>query len=67
VGIFLYPYLTGHFSNAVIFLVAGIGLAALCGVLRCCFAEGDCTEREYMPPTSTAEHHGTHPRATSRP
>jgi len=35
VAIFLYPYLTGHFSNAVLYLVAGIGLAVLCGILRC--------------------------------
>lgn len=48
VGIFLFPYLTGHFSNAVIFLVAGIGLAVLCGILRCSYEEGDCTEREYL-------------------
>ncbi len=25
VAIFLYPYLTGHFSNAILYLVAGIG------------------------------------------
>jgi hypothetical protein len=45
VGIFLYPYLTGHFSNAVIYLVAGIGLAVLCGILRCVCIEGDCPDR----------------------
>ena len=27
VAIFLYPYVTGHLSNALIFLVTGIGLA----------------------------------------
>lgn len=48
VGIFLFPYLTGHFHNAIIFLVAGIGLAVLCGILRCFYTEGDCTEREYL-------------------
>ena len=48
VGIFLFPYLTGHFHNAVFFLVAGIGLAVLCGILRCYYTEGDCTEREYL-------------------
>ncbi len=67
VGVFLYPYLTGHFSNAVLFLVAGIGLAVLCGVLRCCLAEGDCTEREFTSRGAAAEHHHTHPQATSRP
>ena len=50
VGIFLYPYITGHFTNGIFFLVAGIGLAVLCGILRCGCAEGDCTERHYIPP-----------------
>lgn len=67
VGIFLFPYLTGHFSDAVLFLVAGIGLAVLCGILRCCYTEGDCSEREYheakgcpesnaLPPSSAQPH-----------
>lgn len=64
VGIFLYPYLTGHFSNAVLYLVAGIGLAVLCGVLRCCFAEGDCTEREYLTPKAS-ESDRSHPHTPS--
>jgi hypothetical protein len=66
VGVFLYPYLTGHFSNAVLFLVAGIGLAVLCGVLRCCFAEGDCTEREYQHAKAETESK-TPPHAPSHP
>jgi hypothetical protein len=69
VGLFLYPYLTGHFSNAVIFLVAGIGLAVLCGILRCSFEEGDCTEREYLAPKSAANTpstHARHPHTASR-
>jgi len=45
VGIFLFPYLTGHFSNAIGFLVAGIGLAVVCGILRCACVEGDCPDR----------------------
>jgi hypothetical protein len=57
VGLFLYPYLTGHFSNAVIFLVAGIGLAVLCGILRCSFEEGDCTQERSQ--------HPKHPRKAS--
>lgn len=69
VGLFLYPYLTGHFSHAVVYLVAGIGLAVLCGVLRCCFAEGDCTEREFQSagtPADSNQRHSTttHPHAT---
>ena len=45
VGIFLFPYITGHLGNALFFLVAGIGLAVLCGILRCACVEGDCTDR----------------------
>jgi hypothetical protein len=44
VAIFLYPYVTGHLSNALIFLVTGIGLAVLCGILRCACIEGDCPD-----------------------
>ena len=64
VGIFLFPYLTGHFSNAVLFLVAGIGLAVLCGILRCSYAEGDCTEREYLANKGLAD---TKQRTVSNP
>ena len=45
VAVFLYPYLTGHFSHAVLYLGAGIGVAVLCGLLRCVFIEGDCPDR----------------------
>jgi hypothetical protein len=45
VGVFLFPYLTGHFSHAVAFLVAGISLAVVCGIMRCCYTDGDCPDR----------------------
>lgn len=48
VALFLYPYLTGHFSDAVLFLVAGIVLAVICGILRAACMEGDCSEREIV-------------------
>jgi hypothetical protein len=50
VGVFLFPYVTGHLSNAILFLVAGIGLAVVCGVVRCCLTEGDCPDRVPPPP-----------------
>ncbi len=56
VAIFLFPYLTGHFSNALIFLVAGIGLAVLCGVLRCVCIEGDCPDRVPNNPVQSTAH-----------
>jgi hypothetical protein len=72
VAIFLYPYFTGRLSSGVFYLVGGIGLAVLCGILPCCFTEGDCTEREYaahkaaqesaQPPSTPS-----HPHAPSHP
>jgi len=44
VGLFLFPYLTGHLGHALMYLLIGIGITVVCGVLRCCFLEGDCTE-----------------------
>jgi hypothetical protein len=57
VAVFLYPYLTGHFSHAVLYLTAGIGLAVVCGILRCACIEGDCPDR--IPTQS-----GSHPANT---
>lgn len=45
VAIFLYPYLTGHVSTGFLFLIGGVGLAVVCGLLRACLTEGDCTDR----------------------
>jgi drug/metabolite transporter (DMT)-like permease len=59
VAIFLWPYLTGHISTGLIFLVAGIGLAVLSGILRAYCTEGDCTEPVPAPPQT---HHTTTPR-----
>jgi hypothetical protein len=59
VAIFLWPYFTGHISTGILFLVGGMGLAVLSGILRCCFTEGDCTEPVPTPPTT---HHNTTPR-----
>ena len=70
VAIFLYPYFTGRLSSEILFLVAGISLAVLCGVLRCCFAEGDCTEREHIalkPSADSPETPPSHPHAPSHP
>jgi hypothetical protein len=43
--IFLVPYLTGHFSTGFLFLLGGAGLTVVCGLLRCCLTEGDCSDR----------------------
>src|SRR5579883_834759 len=70
VAMFLYPYVTGRLSSGLIFLVGGIGIAVLAGVLRCVCIEGDCAEREARasiestPPPSSGSHH---PHAPSHP
>ena len=46
VAMFLYPYITGRLSSGLIFLVVGIAIAVLAGILRCVCIEGDCAERE---------------------
>jgi hypothetical protein len=50
VAIFLWPYLTGHISTGLVFLIAGLGLAVFFGLLRCYFTEGDCPDRIPTPP-----------------
>jgi hypothetical protein len=57
VAIFLYPYVTGHFSHALFYLAAGIGLAVLCGILRCVCIEGDCPDRVPVDPANTGAGH----------
>jgi hypothetical protein len=59
VAIFLWPYLTGHISTGLLFLVGGIGLAVISGILRACLMEGDCPDRIPTPPT-THTHTHTH-------
>jgi hypothetical protein len=69
VAMFLYPYLTGRLSSGLFFLVAGIGIAVLAGILRCVCVEGDCAEGEAQASidttTPTTKNH--HPQAPSHP
>ena len=48
VAIFLIPYFTGHITTGALFLVGGICLAVVCGILRCYLMEGDCTDRSVL-------------------
>lgn len=48
VAIVLVPYLTGHTTTGLWFLLGGIGLSLVCGFLRCYLTEGDCMDR--VPP-----------------
>jgi hypothetical protein len=43
VAIFLFPYFAGHLRAGMLFI--GLGLAVVCGILRGCCTEGDCSER----------------------
>jgi hypothetical protein len=69
VGVFLFPYLTGHLGHALMYLLIGIGIAVVFGILRCCCVEGDCTDpeavsvdRQPRPPDGSAP---SNPRAHS--
>jgi hypothetical protein len=57
VVIFLFPYFIGRLTNVGFFVAAGLGLAVVCGILRCCCTEGDCTE----PTPDTPVHHRSTP------
>ncbi len=57
VVIFLFPYLIGRLTDVGYFVLAGLGLALVCGVLRCCCTEaeeGDCAvdPAPTRPPTT---------------
>jgi hypothetical protein len=52
VGIFLWPYFTGHISTGILYLIGGAGLTVVCGLLRCCLTEGDCSDRIPTKPFS---------------
>jgi hypothetical protein len=45
VAIFLWPYFTGRIATGIFFLVGGITLAVVCGIVRCGLTEGDCPDR----------------------
>lgn len=60
VGLFLFPYVTGHLSHALMYLLTGISVAVVFGILRCVCIEGDCSDPEASPPrtgsNTTARH-----------
>jgi hypothetical protein len=42
VAIFLLPYFRGKIVTGMWFMIAGAGMAIVCGLLRCYLTEGDC-------------------------
>jgi hypothetical protein len=58
VVIFLFPYFIGRLTNVGSFVLVGLGLAVVCGILRCCCTEGDCTGDTL--PAKPTHHHSAH-------
>jgi len=44
VVVFLLPYFRGKImtSSGIWFMIVGVGMAVVCGLLRCYLTEGDC-------------------------
>ena len=55
--IFLFPYFIGRLTNVGFFVLAGLGLAVVCGILRCCCAEGDEGDCNVDPASADPTHH----------
>ncbi len=49
VAVVLVPYVSGHTTTGLPFLLGGIGVALGCGFLRCYLTEGDCADRVASP------------------
>lgn len=65
VGVFLFPYVSGHHAHTVAFLMTGLLAAVVFGIVRCFFMEGDCSDPEksihdYQPDCSKEPH--AHPK-----
>ncbi len=50
VAIFLYPYVSGVVSGAMLLLVGGAAMTVACGLCRCLLTEGDCGDRHMSKP-----------------
>ncbi len=46
--LFFLPYLTGRVSTAILVVILGASVAIVCGLARCIFTEGDCSERDHI-------------------
>ncbi len=62
VVVFLFPYLIGRLTNVGFFVLVGLGLAVVCGILRCCYAEGDVGDCATGPTPADPTHHHSAPR-----
>ena len=46
VGVFFFPYISGHHGHTATYLMVGLTAAVVFGILRACFMEGDCSDPE---------------------
>ncbi len=51
VAVCLLPYVRGQLTAGILFLLVGIGISVICGLLRCYLTEGDCTEKHITAST----------------
>ena len=56
VVVFLFPYLIGRLTHIGFFVFAGLGLAVVFGVLRCCCTDEECAD---APPAAKPTHHSS--------
>jgi hypothetical protein len=62
VVIFLFPYFIGRLTDIGFFVLAGLGLAVVCGILRCCCAEGEECDCPVDPAPTRPIHPPSHHR-----
>lgn len=55
VAIVLVPYVIGNTSEALLFVLGGIGLSLICGFLRCYLTEGDCRDQDAPDPIANIQ------------
>ena len=60
VGLFLFPYVTGHLGHALMYLLIGISVAVVFGILRCVCIEGDCSDPEAAVPRNGGDKAARH-------
>ncbi len=52
IAVFLIPYISGKITSGVLFLIMGMGIAIVSGLLRCYYTEVDTGEQHLPEKTS---------------
>jgi hypothetical protein len=50
VGVFLYPYFSGHLYSEILILILGAAITVSCGLCRCFLTPGDCRDQHISKP-----------------